>query len=384
MPLPMSGSDQCRLEAGAPRGGRDIRAPRMGCRGSRAWLAHFLLLLAVGFGFCILDTPVVCASQQGTDVGHKKPIRREHGMVFIPEGTFWMGCEEPSFVDVRPVHQVHVNGFWMDKTLVTNEQFARFVRATGYVTIAERKPDAKDFPGAPPENLVPGSLVFTAPSQQVSLSNHYQWWRYVHGANWRHPEGPDSNIKERSQYPVVQVAYDDAVAYANWAHKRLPTEAEFEYAARGGLDRKPFSWGDKLKPGNKWQANLWQGRFPSNNTKEDGFLSTSPVATFPPNGYGLFDMTGNAWEWCSDWYRSDYYQIFADGKLADNPRGPNDSLDPREPNVPKRVQRGGSFLCCDQYCARYLVGARGKGEPTSGCSNVSFRCAKDASPAAKN
>ena len=303
-------------------------------------------------------------------------------MVWIPAGTFWMGCEESSFIDAQPIHQVHVDGFSLDKTLVTNEQFAQFVRATGYKTVAERKPDAKDFPGAPPENLVPGALVFTPPFKPVSLSSHYRWWRYVPGASWRHPEGPASNLNGRWQYPVVQVAWDDAVAYPKWAGKRLPTEAEFEYAARGGLDRKLYSWGDDFKPAGKWRANIWQGSFPSSNTAEDGFRSTSPVGSFPSNGYGLFDMTGNAWEWCSDWYRADYYNSFAKESVTSNPRGPDDSFDPNEPNVPKRVQRGGSFLCTDQYCARYLVGARGKGEPSSGCSNVGFRCARDTTPRA--
>jgi formylglycine-generating enzyme required for sulfatase activity len=300
-----------------------------------------------------------------------------NGMVHIPAGTFWMGCEVPSFKDVRPVHQVRIESFWLDKTPVTNEEFARFVRSTGYKTIAQRKPDAKDFPGAPAENLVPGSMVFTPPSHPVSKQSHYSWWRYVPGADWQHPEGPASSLAGRSKHPVVQIAWDDANAYAKWAGKRLPTEAEFEYAARGGLDRKLYSWGDQFKPKDRWQANIWQGVFPYENTAEDGFRSTSPVSSFPANGYGLFDMTGNVWEWCSDWYRPDYYQAVAAQKIVSNPQGPTDSFDPNEPTVPKRVQRGGSFLCTDQYCARYMVGARGKGEPSSGCSNVGFRCAKD-------
>lgn len=304
-------------------------------------------------------------------------LKNFDAMVKIPAGIFWMGCEDPSLVDVRPIHQVRVDGFWLDKTLVTNDQFARFVRSTNYKTVAEQKPDAKDFPGAPPENLVPGSLVFTPPPSTVPLSSHYRWWNYVPGASWKHPEGPKSNILGRAKHPVVQVAFDDAVAYAKWAGKRLPTEAEFEYAARGGLDRKLYSWGEVLKPNGKWKANIWQGRFPSQNTKEDGFRNTSPVGTFPANGYGLYDMTGNVWEWCSDWYRSDYYSSLPEGQIAINPKGPTDSFDPYEAGVPKRVQRGGSFLCTDQYCARYLVGARGKGEPSSGCSNVGFRCASD-------
>jgi formylglycine-generating enzyme required for sulfatase activity len=307
----------------------------------------------------------------------KRVLAQESGrMSKIPAGTFWMGCTEESFVDGQPVHQVHVDAFWMDATEVTNEEFARFVHSTGYKTIAERIPEAKDFPGAPPENLVAGALVFTPPKQSVSKHSHYNWWRYVAGANWQHPEGPASTLEHRWQHPVVQIAWDDANAYAKWAGKRLPTEAEFEYAARGGLDRKLYSWGDDLTPKGKWQANIWQGHFPYKNTADDGFVTTAPVRSFPANGYGLYDMTGNVWEWCSDWYRADYYRSLPQGQVVNNPQGPRDSEDPFERGVAKRVLRGGSFLCTDQYCARYMVGARGKGEPTSGCSNIGFRCAK--------
>lgn len=311
---------------------------------------------------------------------HAKAPEQSKGMVWVAGGKFWMGCEDQSFNDVRPIHQVDLKGFWVDRTEVTNAEYAKFVEATGYKTVAERKPDAKDFPGAPPENLVPGAVVFTPPTQAVSKHSHYNWWRYVPGANWRHPQGPASDIKKLSTHPVVDVAWEDASAYAKWAGKRLPTEAEFEYAARGGLDRKLFSWGNELRPGGKWQANIWQGRFPYKNTAEDGFADSAPVCSFSPNGYGLYDMTGNVWEWCADWYRPNYYQTVLDEKLASNPQGPKDSFDPIEPSQPKRVQRGGSFLCTDQYCARYLVGARGKGEPSSGCSNVGFRCVKDNAP----
>lgn len=299
------------------------------------------------------------------------------GMVLLPGGTFWMGCQDKSFEDVRPFHKVHLNKFWIDRTEVTNEQFSRFVGATGYKTVAERVPDARDFPGAPPENLVAGALVFTPPSHPVSLHSHYNWWRYVPGADWKHPEGPQSNIDARMNYPVVQVAWEDANAYAKWAGKRLPTEAEFEYAARGGLERKLYSWGNQFRPGGKWQANTFQGTFPYENTKEDGFAGAAPVSSFPPNRFGLYDMTGNVWEWCFDWYRPDYYEQIAGHGVVSNPRGPTDSVDPNEPNVPKRVYRGGSFLCTDQYCSRYLVGTRGKGEPDSGCCNIGFRCVKD-------
>ncbi len=308
---------------------------------------------------------------------HRQPRPAPQGMVWIPGGTFWMGCEGCGMADAEPVHQVTVDGFWIDPTPVTNEQFAAFVQATGYVTVAERVPDAKDFPDAPPENLAPGSAVFTPPDYEVPLSDHYQWWSYVKGASWRHPEGPHSDVKEHAQYPVVHVAWDDALAYARWAGKRLPTEAEFEFAARGGLDRKRYSWGDELTPNGKWVANIWQGRFPIQDTGEDGYRSTSPVRAFPANGYGLFDMGGNVWQWCSDWYRPDVYPQHAAARApVHNPPGPDNSVDPLEPGVPKRVTRGGSYLCSDRYCSRYLVGSRGKSEPSTGSSNVGFRCAK--------
>jgi formylglycine-generating enzyme len=300
------------------------------------------------------------------------------GMVWIPGGTFWMGCADCEMTDARPLHFVAVDGFWMDETPVTNEQFDKFVRATGYKTIAERPPDPKDFPGADPKMLVPGSGVFIQPAQDVPLNNQLQWWRYVPGANWRHPEGPGSTIRGRADHPVVQIAWDDAMAYAKWDGKRLPTEAEYEFAARGGWDRRPYAWGDELRPGGRWPANIWQGRFPMKNTNEDGYERTSPVKAFPPNGFGLYDVAGNIWQWCSDWYRPDYFQALA-GRTTGNPQGPADSFDPQEPGVPKRVQKGGSFLCSDQYCRRYLVGSRGKGAVDSGSSNVGFRCVRPAS-----
>jgi formylglycine-generating enzyme required for sulfatase activity len=208
----------------------------------------------------------------------------------------------------------------------------------------------------------------------VSLRNHDQWWRPTFGASWKHPEGPDSDIRGREKYPVIHVCWTDAAAYAKWAGKRLPTEAEWEYAARGGLDRKKYAWGEDLKPGDKWQANIWQGRFPMENTAEDGFPSLAPVASFAPNGFGLYDMAGNVWEWCADWYRPNYYAE----SPRHNPLGPDDSLDPLEPQTPKRVQRGGSFLCSDVYCVRYQMGSRGKGDVNSAYSHVGFRCVKSA------
>jgi len=308
------------------------------------------------------------------------------GMVWIPGGEFSMGseaageslCAVPGVTrDAQPIHRVYVDGFWMDTTEVTNEQFEQFVKATGYITIAEQTPKAEDFPGAPPENLVAGSTVFTPTPQPVPLNDHFQWWRYQKGANWRHPEGPRTEIRGRKNYPAVHIAFDDAQAYAKWAGKRLPTEAEFEFAARGGLTGKIYPWGDELRPDGKVMANTFQGPFPVKDTGEDGFPGLAPVAQFPPNGYGLYDISGNIWEWCSDWYRPDYFsQLAAQGGVARNPSGPDTAFDPVEPTEKKHVQRGGSFLCTDQYCSRYMVGTRGKGESSTGSNHLGFRCVK--------
>ena len=305
------------------------------------------------------------------------------GMVWIPGGEFSMGsdvdgealCGPPGItMDSQPIHRVYVDGYWMDQTAVVNEQFAKFVQATGYVTVAERTPTKEEFPTAPPENLVAGSTVFTPTPGSVPLDNHYRWWSYVKGANWRHPTGPDSDLKGREKYPVVQIAYEDAAAYAKWAGKRLPTEAEWEFAARGGLSCKTYAWGDEFKPGGKAMANTYQGTFPVKDSGEDGFAGLAPVAQFPPNGYGLYDMAGNVWQWCSDWYRPDYFSELAAGGVARNPQGPQSPFDPAEPGEKKRVQKGGSFLCTDQYCSRYIVGTRGKGEISTGSNHVGFRC----------
>ena len=308
------------------------------------------------------------------------------GMVWIPGGEFSMGAADPpdlndvgmsAMTDSRPIHRAYVDGFWMDTTVVTNKQFDAFVRATGYVTVAERKPRAEDFPGAPPENLVAGSIVFTPPDHAVPLDNHLRWWNYVKGANWRHPLGPDSSIAGKDRYPALHIAYEDAEAYGKWSGKRLPTETEWEFAARGGLAGKPFVWGDSFKPDGKWMANTFQGHFPNTDSGEDGTAGLMPVAQFAPNGYGLFDMAGNVWQWTSDWYRPDYYaQLVSQGGVTRNPKGPETSYDPSEPGEKKHVHRGGSFLCTDQYCSRYIVGTRGKGEPNTGTNHLGFRMVK--------
>ncbi len=323
------------------------------------------------------------------------PGSAPEGMVWIPGGEFWMGIDEyvdpesalpgDLYADARDLHKVYVDGFWMDKTEVTNADWAKFVAETNYVTVAERKPDPKDYPGgeeAARENkdlfAEPFSFVFIKPKVRVvnlpSPEMIYAWWRPIRHASWRHPEGGGSDITGKDNYPVVQVAYVDVLAYCKWAGKRLPTEAEWEFAARGGLDRKIYCWGDDKTPDGKWLCNAWQGSFPNENTKEDGYEGLAPVAQYPPNGYGLHDMAGNAWEWCADWYRPDYYLDSPDR----NPQGPNSGFDPAEPGIGKRVQRGGSFLCADNYCKRYLPGARGKGEPLSAANHIGFRCVKDA------
>jgi formylglycine-generating enzyme len=361
-----------------------------------------LLLIPVGIAVCagtvyllhhVAAAPVAHAAMATpgfaptiVNVGKGSDIAPD-GMVWIPGGQFSMGAADlpdmnevgmKATLDARPIHRVYVDGFFMDKTDVTNAQFAAFIKATGYVTIAERKPRAADFPDAPPENLVAGSVVFTPPDHIVPLDDHFRWWSYVRGANWRHPLGPDSDLKGKEDYPVVHIAYADAEMYARWAGKRLPTEAEWEFAARGGLAGNPFVWGNSFRPHGKWMANTHQGTFPMRDTGEDGFAGISPVAEYEPNGYGLYDMAGNVWQWTSDWYRPDYYeQLAMAGGVARNPHGPDSSFDPSEPDQPKKVQRGGSFLCTDQYCSRYIVGTRGKGEVSTGTNHLGFRCVTD-------
>jgi sulfatase modifying factor 1 len=302
------------------------------------------------------------------------PSPAPEGMVWIPGGIFWMGAND--LPNSQPIHKVQVDAFWLDQTEVTNAKFAKFAQETRYVTVAELQPEPKKFPDVSPTELVPFSPVFMVPDKKVepNPNEFLKWWKKVPGACWRHPEGPESELKGRDDHPVVHVCYLDAIAYCKWAGKRLPTEAEWEFAARGKLDRKAYVWGDQLMPEKKWMANIWQGNFPNENTEADGFRGTAPVKSFPANGYGLYDMAGNVWEWCSDWYHDNYYSI----SPQINPQGPNSSYDHLEPSMPKRVQRGGSFLCADNYCRRYLPGGRGKGEPESSANHIGFRCARSA------
>jgi formylglycine-generating enzyme required for sulfatase activity len=310
------------------------------------------------------------------------------GMVWILGGEFTMGSDSKlAWPDEQPAHRVAVDGFWMDETEVTNAQFKAFVDATGHVTTAEQAPVLEDIlrqlpegtPPPPKEKLVPGALVFVSPSMSVPLNDVSGWWQWMPGANWKHPEGPKSTLEGLEKHPVVHVSWDDAAAYAKWAGKRLPTEAEWEFAARGGLEDKPYAWGEtKPGAGGKWQCNIWQGEFPSKNTAADGFARTAPVKSFAPNGYGLYDMAGNVWEWCDDWYERDLYARRAGSEVARNPRGPSHSYDESRPFMPLRVQRGGSFLCNDSYCSRYRPSARHGCTPDTGMSHVGFRCVRSA------
>jgi sulfatase modifying factor 1 len=299
-------------------------------------------------------------------------------MIAVPGGTFRMGSDN-HYAEEAPAHRVIVDAFCMDRTPVTNRQFKEFVRATGHVTFGQIAPNSKDYPGALPHMLYAGSLVFVPPAHPVDLGNWSEWWTFLKGADWRHPYGPKSNINGLDNHPVVHVTFADALAYAKWAGKELPTEAEWEYAARGGLEAADYAWGDEFTPGGKHQANTWQGEFPRQNLCGDGFERTSPVTAFPPNGYGLSDMIGNVWEWTTDWYSQKHS---ADAPKAccipENPRGaPEDaSFDPSHPNIriARKVIKGGSHLCAPNYCRRYRPAARHAQPIDTSTSHVGFRC----------
>ena len=315
---------------------------------------------------------------QPTETTSRADERQTGDMVWIGDGTFRMGSDD-HYPEEAPVHRVSVGGFWIDRTPVTNRQFKQFVKATGYVTTAQTAPDPKDYPGALPHMLYAGSLVFTPPRRVNGLRDWSQWWNFMKGADWRHPSGPKSNINVLDNHPVVHVSFADALAYATWAGKDLPTEAEWEFAARGGRDGEEFAWGDVLAPDGKHMANTWQGNFPTENLNHDGFERTSPVTAFPPNGYGVHDMIGNVWEWTSDWWSTRHE---ADAPKAccvpHNPRGGPEgaSLDPGQPNIriPRKVLKGGSHLCAPNYCRRYRPAARHAEPVDTSTSHVGFRC----------
>lgn len=294
-------------------------------------------------------------------------------MVWIPGGTFQMGSDD-YYPEEAPARPASVDGFWIDARPVTTAQFRRFVKATGYVTVAERPPDPALYPGAPPEALVPGSSVFVPPTHPVDLRNAYNWWAFIAGADWRHPDGPGSTVNGRDRHPVVHVAYDDVTAFASWAGKTLPTEAEWEFAARGGLDGAEYAWGDTFTVKGRQMANTWQGDFPYQNELLDGFPRTSPVGSFPPNGYGLWDMIGNVWEWTTDWYTA-HHPVVASCCSVAQPRNPTE-IDPENPHpeIPRRVLKGGSHLCAPNYCQRYRPAARMPQSIDTGTSHLGFRC----------
>ena len=313
---------------------------------------------------------------QATDA----PVRPgQPGMAWVPGGTFRMGSDD-FYPEERPVHEVYVDGFWMDCYEVTNEQFARFVDETSYKTLAERPLNPADFPGAPPENLLPGSMLFHKTNGPVDLRDYVNWWAWAPGTSWRHPRGPGSSLQDLLKHPVVHVAYEDAEAYAHWAGKELPTEAEWEFAARGGLDGKKFTWGDEHSPDGQMMANSWQGEFPWQNLLHDGYAGTAPVGSFPPNGFGLYDMAGNVWEWTCDWF----VQRLADQVVkaccgpAVNPRivSPAKSYDPAQAQfrIPRKVVKGGSHLCAPNYCLRYRPAARQPQMIDTSMSHIGFRC----------
>jgi len=314
-----------------------------------------------------------------------QPQGRE-GMVFIEGGIFDMGADnDQARADEYPKHPVKVESFWIDVHEVTNAQFEKFVEATGYITEAEKNVNWEEMKTQLPPNtpkpddsmLIAGSMVFTPPSVAVPLNDYSKWWSWVPGASWKHPEGPQSDIKGRENHPVIHICYNDALAYCRWAGKRLPTEAEWEYAARGGLQNNIYPWGNEHIENGMPKANSWNGHFPNQNTQKDGFVRTAPVQSYAPNNYGLYDMAGNVWEWTSDWYDMNYYQSLPTDKVTANPKGPEKSYDVRNLYDKRKTIRGGSFLCNDSYCSSYRVAARMPGEISTGMSHTGFRCVAD-------
>ncbi len=345
-----------------------------------------LIVFLSGCSKSASEKPVNSEKKQPNDI--KSNIEQKFfnpiNMAWIPGGSFQMGSEYGK-PDELPVHEVILDGFWINKTEVTNTEFSEFIEDTKYLTIAEQKPNPLDFPGVPLEKLVPGSVVFEPPPGNVPLDNHRIWWTWKVGASWKNPNGPKDNIKGKENHPVVNVSWFDAIAYSNWLTKktgikhRLPTEAEWEYAARGGANGNKYIWGDELKPNKKCIANFWQGRFPNENSIEDGYRMTAPVGQFMANKFGLYDMAGNVWEWCEDWYKHDYYKE----SPKKNPKGPDTSFDPDEPNLAKRITRGGSFLCSELYCTGYRPAARMKTSPDTGLNHTGFRLVAEGPPPQK-
>ena len=348
------------------------------------WLLNLKSVLLVA-GLLFLSNACQKRNPDKKAAASNEPKDRPTGMIWIPAGEFTMGCKEENCTqESMTPHRVKLEGFWMDETEVTNAQFKKFVEETKYITIAERPINWEEIkkqvpPGTPKptdEDLQPGSLVFTPPAGVVELNDYSQWWSWVRGADWRHPQGPSSSIEAKDNYPVVQIAYEDAQAFAKWASKSLPTEAQYEFAARGGLDEKTFSWGDELNPHGKYLANYFQGSFPNHNTAEDGFEGSAPVKSFAPNGYGLFDIVGNVWELCSDWYGAELKSAVATSTPVINPIGPSSSHDPNDPYAIKHVSKGGSFLCSVQYCSNYKPSGRQGSAYDSGMNHTGFRCVK--------
>lgn len=373
----------------------------------------YIVLFIISFSGCIFETVKdKTLSKEELDCNHSSPSNNEQDnkskftldlnlwnesnkldtsklfhMVRIPSGSFLMGSKDDLMALPRekPVHKVEVNCFYMDVHEVTNAQFKEFVDATNYITIAERPIEWEEMkkqlpPGTqkPSEDdLQPGSLVFSSPKNVVNLADFSNWWKWVKGACWKHPLGPESDIANKSNHPVVQIAYQDALAYANWAGKRLPTEAEWEWAAKGGLLSNYYPWGNEKVSSGEVKCNYWSGKFPTENSKEDGFYYTAPVVSYQPNGYGLYNMAGNVWEICSDWFDENYYQDCFNLGLVKNPQGPSKSYYSQEPYEKKRVTRGGSFLCNDSYCASYRVTARMPFSEDSGTNHTGFRCVSD-------
>ena len=360
---------------------------------SYAAIAFVALACGASIGWSIDAWKQRASASARPQVIERDGVCGPRGMMWVPGGEFLMGsADHLAKLNERPAHRVRVHGFWMDRTPVTNSQFAVFVTATGYKTTAGRRPDWETLkaqlptgtPEPPDDVLVPGAMVFVGTDQPVELNEYAQWWRFVPGADWRHPQGPGSSIVGKGDYPVVQVSYEDAQAYARWSGKRLPTEAEWEFAARGGLEQATYAWGNEFAPQGRKMANVWEGSgqpFPVLGQQTEHEHDTSRVCAFAPNGYGLCDMTGNVWQWVADWYRVDAFALVAHDREPVDPKGPDDSYDPDETgapvDAPKRVIRGGSFLCSQSYCLSYRPSARRGSDPYTSMSHIGFRLVAD-------